>query len=630
LSIIENADEFYLHKQITSRQKKIKVNRRNSILARRALAPPKEPNQQEMIVIDRIEIMDQLQELTPEQKMLVWDCRELCRMRPELLPKFLRSAFWTNANAVERTRQLLLRWAPKDEPLDFLELLDIRYGDPVVREYAIQKLSLLVDSQLQEVLLQLVQVLKYEAYHDSPLARFLIRRALLNPLVIGHQLFWLLRGEMHIPCVRERYGTILMVYLKCCGPYREGLIRQVFVNESLRKIAWGVTKTEKKQRLNFAKLHLGELTAKLRYTFSLSLTPKIECKSIRVDKCKIMSSKKLPLWIVFENADVEGEDFSIIFKVGDDLRQDQLTLQLIRIMDTLWRTEHAPVLIEEEPDSIRQSKEASGGVMRSLTRGIFGGKESAAEEALRKAEEGFYKAINTSLDLRMKAYGCSSTGNNMGMIEVVMNSKTVADIHKEFGGTNGAFDQTTISQYLQKFNIKDTYDLARDNFTRTCAGYIVATYVLGIGDRHVDNIMVTKNGQLFHIDFGHFLGNFKKKFGMKRERNPFVFSPEMAYVVSEDRTAKSKPYAEFEGICCRAYNELRKQGNLLITLFTLMLPAGMPELMERNDIQYLIDMLSFELSDTKAIEQLRFELKDSIGSVTRQLDNWLHNLKHKK
>ena len=45
--------------------------------------------------------------------------------------------------------------------------------------------------------------------------------------------------------------------------------------------------------------------------------------------------------------------------------------------------------------------------------------------------------------------------------------------------------------------MSSTYDKARDNFLRTCAGYCVTTYVLGVGDRHGDNIMVTKTGILF-------------------------------------------------------------------------------------------------------------------------------------
>lgn len=64
------------------------------------------------------------------------------------------------------------------------------------------------------------------------------------------------------------------------------------------------------------------------------LTIFVNCSS---DECKFKDSKMAPLWLVFENGDSHGKKIYLLYKYGDDLRQDMLTLQMIKIMDKLWK-----------------------------------------------------------------------------------------------------------------------------------------------------------------------------------------------------------------------------------------------------------------------------------------------------
>lgn len=53
----------------------------------------------------------------------------------------------------------------------------------------------------------------------------------------------------------------------------------------------------------------------------------------QIEQCKVMASKKKPLWLQFKRADastLSKDPIGIIFKDGDDLRQDMLILQVSR------------------------------------------------------------------------------------------------------------------------------------------------------------------------------------------------------------------------------------------------------------------------------------------------------------
>ena len=206
----------------------------------------------------------------------------------------------------------------------------------------------------------------------------------------------------------------------------------------------------------------------------------------------------------------------------------------------------------------------------------------------------------------MKPYKVISTWDQVGMIEMVPNSTTISDIHSEFGGKTGALNRETILKYLKKHNnSSEKLKGAQDNFIRSCAGYCVATFIMGVGDRHNGNIMVAESGHFFHIDFGHFLGNFKSKFGFKRERTFFVYSREMDYVINYKNKENFDTFQEY---CCTAYNILRNHGNIIIELFLMMLSAGMPELTKVEDIHYLKDRMEFELTSKEAENMFKDEI----------------------
>ena len=628
-----------------------------------------------------------LTELTKDEQKKIWYARDKLTKIPMSLPKVLLSVEWDQPHIVSEMHTLLYMWE-RMESLQALQLLDSRFPDPKVRAYAVQLLDELPDEHLRPYLLQLVQCLKHEAYHDSALSRFLVCRAVQSADQIGHILYWLLKSEVHIDVVRDRFSLILAEYLRAVEPeVRTELGHQGFVMRRLVAIAKDVNECEGGKAARKKLLHERLRATALPATFQLPLSPDVICDGIRIEECRVMDSKKKPLWLVFdaiEWRDVHNNDegeplrhfkFPVLFKAGDDLRQDQLTLQLLSIMDNVWKTagmdfQLSPYAAVATGDQIGflevvQHSTTLASVVKegtSLDRGKKGlmARFSAAKKAVynrdyikvwleAEAKESFRSGIvlnplllsdrqnrdhedkDNKAELGATAAQTLIEFNRRFMLSCVPSSfllfffLCISHIFSFF-----FFFLLLLPLLCFLFSLSLSFSVSLFlclliSLVSSCAGYCVATFILGIGDRHNDNIMITRGGRFFHIDFGHFLGNFKSKYGIKRERAPFVFTNSMVEALGGTESAL---YLEFVEMCGQALNIIRQKSSLLISLFRLMISCGIPELEREDDIIYLRDKLMLEKTDEEAAAAFAEEIVKSAATKTTRLNDAAHIFKH--
>ncbi|KAM5125878.1 LOW QUALITY PROTEIN: phosphatidylinositol 4,5-bisphosphate 3-kinase catalytic subunit delta isoform-like [Callospermophilus lateralis] len=516
-------------------------------------------------------------ELCEHEKDLVWKMRhEMQEHFPEALAHLLLMTKWNKHEDVAQMLYLL-SW-PELPVLNALELLDFSFPNCHVGFFAIRSLQKLTDDELFQCLLQLVQVLKYKSYLNCELTQFLLDRALANQK-IGHFLFWHLRSEMHVPSVALRFGLIMEAYFRGSTHHMKVLMKQAEALSKLKALSDFVKvssqKTTKPQTKELMHLYMRQDTCLEALSHLQSpLDPSTMLAEVCVERCIFMDSKMKPLWIMYRSEEAGSADsIGIIFKNRDDLRQDMLTLQMIQLMDALWKQE--------------------------------------------------------GLDLRMTPYGCLPTGDCMGLIEAVQHSDTIANIQLNQSNlaAMAAFNKDVLRNWLKSKNPGEALDQAIEEFTLTCDGYYVATYVLGIGDWHSDNIMIRENGQLFHIDFGHFLGNFKTKFGINRERVPFILIHDFVHVIQQGKTSNNEKFERFQGYCEQAYSILRRHGLLFLQLFALMRAAGLPELSSSKDIQYLKDTLALGKTEEEGLKHFQGKFNEAPRESWKTKVNWLaHNL----
>ncbi|KAF9463883.1 atypical/PIKK/PI3K protein kinase [Collybia nuda] len=509
------------------------------------------------------------QPLNSEEKDLIWKFRFYLARDKRGLTKFLKSVTWRDSSEVKQAvEELLPQWTEIDTD-DALELLGPSTVDSRVRAFAVKQLTRADDDELLLYLLQLVQALKFESaaseqrsartttsaisYDDSGLTDFLIARGVANQ-VLGNRLYWYLMVEVALEdrVMAKMYGRVVFKFMNKIleadngSERRELMRRQGLLIDTLAKRAKELRTSKDPRPKKIEKLRALLTDSKNNLAsmppLPLPLNARVEITGIIAEKSSVFKSNLYPLLLYFQCSD--GSEYPVIFKDGDDMRQDQLVIQLFTLMDRLLRKEN--------------------------------------------------------LDLKLSPYNVLATGPLQGMAQFIP-SKTIAAIVSEHGN---------LLNYLRANNPDEgsvgtsgVEPSVIDTFVRSCAGYCVVTYLLGVGDRHLDNLLVAPDGHFFHVDFGYILG-----------RDPKPFPPPVKVckeMVDGMGGAQSPHYARFKNFCFTAFSILRKSANLILNLVALMVDANIPDIKHRDVHEQIQEKFRLDLTEEEAIKHFEALLNET-------------------
>jgi hypothetical protein len=547
-----------------------------------------------------IDAADCLRRATSDEKALFRRFRSrLSALAPHSLTRIVEdsSVFdWLDVGDVDELHALVSTW-PSLDVRSAIDVLVSPCADLFVRRRAIRTLAEIDDASLARLLPQLIEALRTEVHDESDLARFLMSRAALSPLVVGVTLLHKLRVDIcysharpppaFMPAVsaarlRLRFALYVERVLAVCGPALAGIVdAQMLAIESLESLNRAVKPLPygSKRSEALTRILTDSLVVSWPKSWRLPFDSSIVCGRPSVSRARAMDSHQCPLMIsfpLFESAPAGpragADDFaSIIFKIGDDVRQDECVMQMLHVFQDAW------------------------------------------DEA--------------NVEVELVLYRATAVGFNSGMIECVKHCSTVAKIQASRGGTlMGALRSTPLRQFLSETTPIDSVGWrdVTDTFARTLAAACVATLALGIGDRHNDNVMLRTNGALFHIDFGHVLGNFKTL-----EKACCSLTKEMAFVLGGE---ESRDFERFVALAVRAFNVARTVSPLLVSMLAGLVGAGLRELREEADILFLRSSLGPADVDAEARDLwFRKTLLSSLGLFSSsRLLNLGHLVAHQK
>ena len=153
-------------------------------------------------------------------------------------------------------------------------------------------------------------------------------------------------------------------------------------------------------------------------------------------------------------------------------------------------------------------------------------KEALVMQIISKMKGWFDAEIPEVLRPYLRPYTIMCIGGEAGIVECVHDAKSVDEVKKQTDGF------TSLRDFFERaFGAPGavgpagslSFEQAQDNFLRSLVGYSLVCYVLQIKDRHNANILMSRDGDLMHIDFGFVLGETPKMgyVPLFSERAPF-------------------------------------------------------------------------------------------------------------
>ena len=402
-------------------------------------------------------------EFSEDECHTLWSHRHYVIHKPYALPKLLKSrSVWDYPSLIDIYG--LLNEVTQDRTIDEIEAFELllpAFPDMHIRSFAYRSIiSHLTPPDVLIYLPQLLQIIKFDYTHSSVIIEYLLKQSLIDPR-LAHKLYWHLRQLLiteHHHYIRYYYLFLSLLYV-LEDHFRRELEIEYDLCSSLKRIGMKLKANKSNSKGNFLHEQLNEINNQFFQSGKLSC--RLPCQfnfvtnSLDINSCSFYNSLTVPIKLVFNPIDSSCEKYYSIYKIGDDLRQDQIVLQLFSCMDKIWQA--------------------------------------------------------NDLDFRLSLFNVVQTQERCGFIEMITESETLREIEARSGTLKGSFYESALYDWLRLHNTTDReFRIALENLTYSCAAYCVATYILGIGDRHNDNIMVKQSGHLFHIDFGKYLGDTQK------------------------------------------------------------------------------------------------------------------------